>query len=235
MSSSRYVYADEVLPALLVKRCQQILEYRSKIISFSSKEALTKSEKTIGALLTKQCRKMLKTKNGKAVNVLFRGQRLKQPRTNKRKEVASWLVDQEFSAQSVADALGTSRESVAKWRSSKRLDGCSGHEDYGMVYHAMNDKSRGPEHENAIMLGLTALLMRSGASNGWRALESEVRLLGVRDAIDKLASIKEFEDEARWDIKRRAFLAGRVVKKAMEHTYWHDIQSEYGKWRNRSN
>ena len=236
MASSRYVYASDVLPKKLVEKCKEALLYKSKVISFGNKATYTKSEKELGVVLSRQCRKLLST-DSKAVNVLFRGERFSKRKPNPRRELVILLVNKGFTAQSVADAVGASRESVAKWASSKRDHGSKGHEDYSVAIAATSAQHRTEEAKELLVLGATALLMRTMHEDGWASVEAQVRLISDDSAFLKEPAFllqkvdPKFADMTRHDIARRALFAGKVVREAMAHeVLWKQTQTQYGKW-----
>lgn len=236
MPSSRYVYAVDVLPKPLVDKCKEALSYRSKVISFGNKATFTKSEKQLGVALSRQCRKLLDT-NTKAVNVLFKGNRFEKRKESPRRALASILVDKGFTAQSIADALGTSRESVAKWKSSTREHGSKGHEDYKEAIAATSVHHSSTGTKEQMLLGITALLMRTMHEDGWESVEAQVRLLDdgsnvLKEPAYLLQKVDtKFTDMTRFDIARRALFAGKVVEEAMQHeVLWEQSKKEYGKW-----
>jgi len=129
MPSERYFYDEEILDPKLTRLCRGALEGKYAIISFRDPhDPLTGSEQKLGKDLAEECRMSLKLKGiSKKRNIYFGGDGKRNPRKNPRKEEGMLLIESGHSAQAIADALGVTRSTVARWCPSKRDRGAAGH------------------------------------------------------------------------------------------------------------
>ena len=128
--SDRYFYDEQVFSEELKSKCRSILKNNYAVISFRDPgDPLTSTEQRLGDRdLVEECRVALRLKGiNKRRNVYFGGDGTRRARKNLKKEIGVYLINQGHSAQAVADALGVTRSTVARWVPSKRQRGAAGH------------------------------------------------------------------------------------------------------------
>ena len=129
--SDRYYYDDQIFSKDLVVRCRGILGNKYAVVSFRDpKDPLTTSEQKLGRELAEECRMALRLKGiNKRRNVYFGGDGKRRVRKNAKRKLGVQLIEAGHSAQAVADALGVTRSTVARWVPSKRGRGKPGHSE----------------------------------------------------------------------------------------------------------
>ena len=128
--SERYFYDEQVFPPELTERCRKTLSNNYAVISFRAPgDPLTSTEQKFGNReLVEECRVALKLSGiHKRRNVYFGGDGTRRERKNLKKDLGIYLINKGHSAQAVADALGVTRSTVARWVPSKRQRGAAGH------------------------------------------------------------------------------------------------------------
>jgi|6_EtaG_2_1085325.scaffolds.fasta_scaffold91414_2 transposase-like protein len=129
--SERYYYDTQIFTKDLYERCRKFLGNKYAVISFRDpRDPMTSTEQKLGRELVEECRLALKLKGiSKRRNVYFGGDGKRRVRKNEKRNIGIQLIEAGHSAQAVADALGVTRSTVARWIPSKRKRGAPGHSD----------------------------------------------------------------------------------------------------------